>query len=125
MPLPLGAALPLAPAPALFPTLPLPALHPLARPLPATAPLAPYQKAAPFFSTGFPAMLSMMLPLLVMPKILEDPGRVIAGFTLRPVLQGNQFSQARRPSAHAPVLPPPCVTQALAHARHDHPAPRS
>ena len=36
------------------------------------------------------------MPLMVLPKLFEDPGRVIAGFTLRPILQGNQFSGLMR-----------------------------
>ena len=116
MPLtPLPALRALAPLPALPPMLPLPALHPFAPtlPLPAYAPMAPFQKSSSFFNAGFPPFLSMMLPLLVLPKLLEDPGRVIAGFTLRPVLQANQFSQARCtrayiiPSRHTQTLTRP------------------
>ena len=40
--------------------------------------------------------LSLIMPLMVLPKLFEDPGRVIAGFTLRPILQGNQFSGLMR-----------------------------
>ena len=48
-----------------------PALHPLApRPLPAGVPIAPYMKSAQAFNVGFPPFLSMMMPLLVLPKLL-------------------------------------------------------
>ena len=112
---PMAALAPLPALPALHPLAPLPALHPVApRPLPAGVPIAPYMKSAQAFNVGFPPFLSMMMPLLVLPKLLEDPGRVIAGFTLRPLLQGNQFSQVPlQPSA--PLLP---------HTQHTHIRPQ-
>lgn len=120
MPLPLVPAPPLvpmaalAPLPALHPLVPLPAMHPVApRPLPAGVPIAPYMKSAQAFNVGFPPFLSMMMPLLVLPKLLEDPGRVIAGFTLRPLLQGNQFSQV----SAAPSSMPPHATSLSAAVR--------
>ena len=85
--------LPLAPLPALAPLPPLGALPGLAP----AVPMAPYQRIGqPLFTPGIIPFLSLIMPLMVLPKLFEDPGRVIAGFTLRPILQGNQFSGLMR-----------------------------
>ena len=110
MPLPLAAMPPLpglSPAAPAFPgMLPLPGVPPLPGrpplpgmpPLPGLPPFVRQSVAGPFppFSSAITPALSMMLPLLVLPKMLEDPGSIFAAMALRPALQGGQVGQIIR-----------------------------
>ena len=97
----------LSPAAPAFPgMLPLPGVPPLPGrpplpgmpPLPGLPPFVRQSVAGPFppFSSAITPALSMMLPLLVLPKMLEDPGSVFAAMALRPALQSGQVGQIIR-----------------------------
>ena len=80
----------------------LPPIVPQLRPLPAMnglPALQPYQKvASPIFPAQAAPLLNVMLPLLTLPTLIDDPGRVFAGQALAPIFQGGQVGQLLRGS---------------------------
>jgi hypothetical protein len=80
----------------------LPPIVPQLRPLPAMnglPALAPYQKvASPIFPAQAAPLLNVMLPLLTLPTLIDDPGRVFAGQSLSPLFQSGQVGQLLRGS---------------------------